>query len=156
MRKLFTSITLAAAVLAGCSENHQKNLQKLEGFIQQDTSMIHNLRVICKEYPARLSGSRENAGAQEYIYNEFNKIGAEASLMEVPVPNWYGGESKVVVKYGREAVEVPSVNLGLAEGTGGKVIEERVVEITSRKPWCLSFNGAYMAFCVLFVVSGIT
>lgn len=133
MRKLITSITLAAAVLAGCSENHQKNLQKLEGFIQQDTSMIHNLRVICKEYPARLSGSRENAGAQEYIYNEFNKIGAEASLMEVPVPNWYGGESKVVIKYGREAVEVPSVNLGLAEGTGGKVIEERVVEITSRK-----------------------
>lgn len=132
MKKLLISVTLAAA-LVGCAENHEKNLQKIDGFIQNDTAITHNLRTICKEYPARLSGSESNAGAQEYIYNEFVKMGAQASLMEVEVPNWFGGESSVEVIYGRERISIPSVNLGLAEGTGGEVIEERVVEIKSRK-----------------------
>lgn len=124
---------MAALVCAGCTENHTKNLQKIGSFIQSDTAITHNLRVLCKEYPARLSGSENNTKAQEYLFNEFNQMGAETSLMEVPVPNWYGGESSVEVIFGKERISLPSVNLGLAEGTGGKVIEERVVEINSRE-----------------------
>lgn len=133
MNKAVTFLALAAVLFSGCAEDHNKNLQKLESFIQNDTTITNNLRTICKEYPARLSGSKNNTGAQLYLQNEFEKMGTEVSLMEVPVPNWYGGESKVVVKYGREEFEIPSVNLGLAEGTEGKVIQERVVEIKSRK-----------------------
>lgn len=131
MKRLITSMVVAAAVCTGCAEDHNRNLAKLESFIQNDTAITHNLRVLCKEYPARLSGSENNKKAQEYIYNEFGKIGAEASLMEVEVPNWFGGESSVEIVLGKERIAVPSVNLGLAEGTGGKVIEERVVEIKS-------------------------
>ena len=133
MNKFFTSILLASAVFAGCSENHNKNLLKLENFIQNDTTITHNLRILCKEYPARLSGSANNTKAQEYLYNEFSKMGADVSLMEVEVPNWFGGESSVEIVLGKERISVPSVNLGLAEGTNGKVIEERVVEINSMK-----------------------
>lgn len=133
MNKFFTSVLLASAVCAGCSENHNKNLAKLENYIQNDTTITNNLRVLCKEYPARLSGSENNTKAQEYLYNEFSKMGAEVSLMEVEVPNWFGGESSVEIVLGKERIPVPSVNLGLAEGTGGKVIQERVVEIKSMK-----------------------
>lgn len=133
MKKLFTISLVAAAVMSGCAENHQKKLQKLDSFIQADTAITNNLRVLCKEYPARLSGSVNNTGAQEYVYNVMTRIGAETSLMEVPVPNWFGGESSVEVIYGKERKTLPSVNLGLAEGTGGKTIEARVIEITSRK-----------------------
>ena len=133
MKRLFTISLLATAVLSGCAEDHGKNLQKLEGFIQQDTAITNNLRVLCKEYPARLSGSGNNTGAQEYVYNVMTQMGAETSLMEVPVPNWFGGESSVEVIFGKERKSLPSVNLGLAEGTGGKTIEARVVEIASRE-----------------------
>lgn len=133
MKRFFLTFALAAGILGGCTENHDKNLQKLESFIQNDTSMTGNLRTICKEYPARLSGSRNNAEAQEFIYRELNDMGAETSLMEVEVPNWFGGESSVEVIFGKQRLNIPSVNLGLAEGTGGKVIQERVVEINTRK-----------------------
>ncbi len=133
MKKLVSSFLLAAAICSGCAEDHNKNLEKLQGFIQSDTAITHNLRVLCKEYPARLSGSKNNTGAQEYLANEFAQIGAQVSLMEVPVPNWFGGESSVEVIYGKERKSLPSVNLGLAEGTDGKAIEARVVEITSRE-----------------------
>lgn len=133
MKKFFTSMVLAAAVCTACSEDHNKNLAKLESFIQNDTTITHNLRVLCKEYPARLSGSENNAKAQEYLATEFANMGAEVSLMEVEVPNWFGGESSVEIVLGKERIPVPSVNLGLAEGTDGKVIEERVVEIKSSK-----------------------
>ncbi|MBO7268915.1 MAG: hypothetical protein J6U83_04075, partial [Bacteroidales bacterium] len=88
MNKILTSMVLAAAVFAGCAEDHNKNLQKLDSFIQNDTAMTHNLWVLCKEYPARLSGSENNKKAQEYLAKEFAQIGAEVSLMEVEVPNW--------------------------------------------------------------------
>lgn len=133
MRKFISSFLLAAAVCTGCAENHNRNLEKLESFIQNDTTITHNLRVLCKEYPARLSGSENNRKAQEYLYNEFSKMGTDVSLMEVPVPNWYGGESTVEVIVGGKSTPVPSVNLGLAEGTGGKTITEPVVEIKSRE-----------------------
>ena len=133
MNKIFTSVVLAAALLTGCAENHNSNLEKLNSFIQNDTSMVHNLRTICFEYPARLSGSESNTGAQEYIYKELTNMGFHTSLMEVEVPNWFGGESTVEVIYGGNKIAVPSVNLGLAEGTDGKVIEAAVVEINSRE-----------------------
>ena len=133
MKKILASMLLAAAVFAGCAEDHNKNLQKLDRFIQNDTAMTHNLWVLCKEYPARLSGSENNRKAQEYLAKEFAQIGAEVSLMEVEVPNWFGGESTVEIVLGKERIAVPSVNLGLAQGTDGKVIEERVVEIKSRE-----------------------
>ena len=132
MNRIFSSMFVAAALLTGCAENHNKNLEKLNSFIQNDTSIVHNLRTICFEYPARLSGSGNNTGAQEYIYKELTNMGFHTSLMEVEVPNWFGGESTVEVIYGGNKVSVPSVNLGLAEGTGGKTIEAAVVEIKSR------------------------
>ena len=80
MRKLITSITLAAAVLAGCSENHQKNLQKLEGFIQQDTSMIHNLRVICKEYPEDCREAGRMQGRRNTFIMNSTRLGQRLPL----------------------------------------------------------------------------
>ncbi len=133
MNKFFAFAAVAAALLTGCAENHNTNLERLNSFIQSDTSIVENLRTICFEYPARLSGSENNTGAQEYIYRELTDMGFQTSLMEVEVPNWFGGESSVEVIYGEKRISVPSVNLGLAEGTDGKSIEAAVVEIMSRE-----------------------
>lgn len=134
-RKISSIIAALVSLLfvMGCSEDPNANLERLDKFIRKDTTMVANLRTICEKYPARLSGSENNTLAQQYIRSEFERMGFDVDLMEVEVPNWYGGESSLQVKSSEFNVDIPCVSLGLAEGTGGKVVEAPVIEVRNRE-----------------------
>lgn len=95
-----------------------------------------NLRFLCKNIGARLSGSEEAAKAVEWGEELMRNSGFDSVwLQPVMVPHWVRGKeekARIILSNGK-SIDVDVTALGNSEGSGEKGVEAKVVEVKSIK-----------------------
>lgn len=132
----------------------EQQIDKIYNYFQnENTTAVATLERVCNDYPARMSGSENNDEVIDYFtYVLAEEVGIKNIWhQEVEVPNWDPGVTKVTLNLSDGTVtELPSIALGLNNGTSGEDVTAQVVEVTSReeletlrcKDKIVFFNGA--------------
>lgn len=109
-------------------------IKKLADEVLVNGSAYENLRYICKNIGARLSGSANAQKAVEATAKMLRDAGADSVYLQpCKVPHWVRGEKEygyVQLANGNK-YELKLCALGNAVGTGKKGVEGNVVEVTS-------------------------
>jgi hypothetical protein len=88
-----------------------------------------NLRRLCKEAPARLSGSENAEKAVHLTAQMLKEAGADTVwLQPVMVPAWERGETEALLKSPGHQRPLEAVALGGSVGTNGEWLEAEVIE----------------------------
>lgn len=115
----------------------EQQIDKIYNYFQnENTTAVATLERVCKDYPARMSGSENNDEVIDYFtYVLAEEVGIKHIWhQEVEVPNWDPGVTKVTMNLSDgTSVELPAIALGLNNGTSGEDITAQVVEVTSRE-----------------------
>ena len=89
-----------------------------------------NLRRLCKEAPARLSGSANAEKAVHLTAQMLREAGADTVwLQPVMVPAWERGETEAILKIPGNQRPLEAVALGGSVGTNGQWLEAEVIEL---------------------------
>jgi carboxypeptidase Q len=97
-----------------------------------NSSAYANLKTLCKEAPARLSGSANAAKAVEITYGMLNLVADTTWLQETMVPHWERGEKeegKVII--GDQTVNMNLCALGGSIATSVNGLNATVIEVSS-------------------------
>lgn len=117
-------------VLSGCKSD-MSVLEKIEK-ISKSGNCYRCIKTLSEKTPARMSGSVNNANAIAFLKSEMEQAGVEVKIDSVNVPLWLPGNSSLYYmdESGRKDLNV--IPLGLSVGTGGKELNLKVVEFTSK------------------------
>ncbi len=131
-------LTLVVLTAASCKKvTLEQQIDKIYNYFQnENTTAVATLERVCNDYPARMSGSQNNDEVIDYFtYVLAEEVGIKNIWhQEVEVPNWDPGVTKVTMKLSDGTiVELPSIALGLNNGTSGEDITAQVVEVSSRE-----------------------
>ncbi len=91
-----------------------------------------NLRILCKKYRGRVTGSPEAAAATEFAFQIMDNMGLDTVFKQpVLVPRWIRGDAeKASVQSAKLGFrEIPVTALGMSVGTGNSGINANVVEV---------------------------
>lgn len=148
-------LTLTVTLAVSCRKvTLEQQIDKIYDYFQnKNTTAVATLERVCKDYPARMSGSKNNDEVIDYFtYVLAEEVGIKNIWhQEVEVPNWDPGVTKVTMNLSDGTIlELPSIALGLNNGTNGEDVTAQVVEVTSReeletlrcKDKIVFFNGA--------------
>lgn len=95
-------------------------------------SAYTNLYALCKQAPARLSGSANAAKAVDLTYGMLQLISDTAWLQETMVPHWERGEKEVAyVKVGTEKIDLNICALGGSVPTPQNGLTANIIEVSS-------------------------
>lgn len=98
----------------------------------QNGAAYDNLKHMCINMPARLSGSSNAAKAVEWTAQRLKEMGADTVyLQEVMVPHWVRGEKEVAKISGKKKVEIeiPVCALGGSVSTKPEGVWAEVIEV---------------------------
>ncbi len=150
---ILLSLTVILAV--SCKKvTLERQIETIYDYFQnKNTTAVATLERVCRDYPARMSGSENNDEVIDYFtYVLAEEVGIKNIWhQEVEVPNWDPGLTKVTMNLSDgTVVELPSIALGLNNGTNGEDVTARVVEVRTReeienlscKDKIVFFNGA--------------
>lgn len=145
--KMQAALAAVFAFAGCCSENVSEKLMAIDKFAMEDEAMVSNFKELCTRFPARLSGSESNKGAQGFVYGVMEQIaGVDVSRMQVQVPHWIPGESRVEIvlkgerkgKHGklsdnRDKISGEQGMMAVKDGIGmdGNILEERLKSVLS-------------------------
>lgn len=117
-------------VLSGCKSD-MSVLEEIEK-ISKSGNCYRCIKALSEKTPARMSGSVNNANAIAFLKSEMEQAGVEVKIDSVNVPLWLPGNSSLYYmdESGRKDLNV--IPLGLSVGTGGKELNLKVVEFTSK------------------------
>lgn len=134
MKQLLTTLLLAAGSLHLYAQDSVA-LRRMSDEIMLRGKCYDDLRVLCKTVGHRLSGSPQAVKAVEWGQKALEQAGADRVwLQPVDVPLWIRGEESLKIKSAKgKYTEVPMLSLGNTDGTGGKVLEARIIMVGSFK-----------------------
>ncbi len=130
----FRLITLAAVLCSQMSLAQDSVIfRKISDEIMLHGTCYENLRVLCKGVGNRISGSPAAAKAVEWGKKNMKTAGADSVwLQAADVPYWHRGSESLLIKAGNgQYKKVSALSLGNSEGTGGKVLEAKVVMVAN-------------------------
>jgi len=94
MRKLLFHLAILIATLAQ-AQDEQKQIRSIYDAALTKSEAYENLRVLCKDIGARLSGSEQAEKAVVWGEEALNKLGLDTVyLQEITVPHWYRGKKR--------------------------------------------------------------
>lgn len=133
MRRTLHTILFLLLVLAAGAQETDQIIKNVFDEALTDRTAYHNLRVLCKGYSSRLTGSPGAERAVGYTYSLMQEMDLDSVfLQEVQVPRWDRGESEQALiisdKSGR--TEVPVTALGFSIGTGEAGLQAKVIEVS--------------------------
>lgn len=134
MRKTYFGLLLIAMAATGNAQEMEIKIKNLFSEALTDQTAYENLRVLCKEYSGRLTGSPEAERAVEYTYGLLRDMDLDTVfLQDVPVPRWVRGEKEqariISESFGNQSVPVAA--LGNSIGTGKEGLQTNVIEVDS-------------------------
>lgn len=108
-------------------------IRKIYDVALTNGSAYANLYTLCKEAPARLSGSKNAAKGVDLTFSMLQLVADTAWLQETMVPHWERGEKEVgqIVMGEGLVVDVNLCALGGSVGTGNNGINANVIEVSS-------------------------
>lgn len=127
---------LTAIALLGTQASFAQDsamFRKISDEVLMHGTCYENLRVLCKGVGKRISGSPAAARAVEWGQKYMKATGADSVwLQPADVPYWYRGKESLMVKAGDgQYKSVSALSLGNSEGTGGKVLEAKVIMVAN-------------------------
>ena len=135
--KYFLSFLTALLLLSSCKEtitNHEM-VTRICDEITNSEDIITNLQTITTNYPARLSGSANNAGAVQFVQSTLDGYHPDSLwLQDVEIVYWTPGRTEVYLNLpqnGKQYLEC--VPLGTSAGTKGKAVTGDIVEILTQE-----------------------
>ena len=129
MKKFFLFITLIAALNA-FTQSDSIFIRKVYDEALENGQSYENLRSLCKDVGARITGSAEAAMAIKWGEKLLNSYGFDkVYLQEIQVPHWERGtkEAAWITNQQGETVKLDILALGGSIGTNG-LIEAEVIE----------------------------
>lgn len=134
MNKIFL-ILLLIPLLGYSQKDHSETIKSIYDHQLTESPVYENLRYLCKEVGARLSGSPQAAAAVEYTRQLMESYGFDTVYLQpVMVPHWVRGE-KEIVRVTNSTIEgtfeLNSIALGNSIGTGPEGIHTEVIEVKS-------------------------
>jgi len=136
MKKLLFPLAILIATFAQAQDD-QKQIRSIYDAALTESEAYENLRVLCKDIGARLSGSEQADKAVVWGEEVLNKLGLDSVyLQEITVPHWYRGKKKERAYFFNEKGKVyldvcalgGSVGTGMNQFISGEVIEVHSLE----------------------------
>ena len=124
------------SILKISGQNDELVLKSIFNEALSDTTAYHNLRILCKSYKGRITGTPEAGRAVDYICLLMNEMGLDrVEKQPVKVPRWVRGEkeSASILSSSLGKISVPVSALGMSVGTGGNGLTANVVEVLNFK-----------------------
>lgn len=134
MKKLL-SITLILVSISSFAQTDSTFIRKVYDEALERGESYENLRSLCKDIGARISGSAEAEMAVEWGEQLLNTYGFDkVYLQEIKVPHWERGtkEAAWIINEKGETIKLDILALGGSVGTNG-LIEGEVIEVTNVK-----------------------
>lgn len=130
---LMASFAFAGSVLSQSPNKDSVFIRKIYDVALTKGSAYTNLYTLCKQAPARLSGSTNAAKAVDLTFNMLKLISDTAWLQETMVPHWERGEKEIGQIYLGEGM-IENMNicaLGGSVGTSAMGITANIIEVGS-------------------------
>jgi carboxypeptidase Q len=135
MNKIFLLLSGLFFSLASTAQNNDSiTIKRMSDDILSRGKAYDNLRYLCKQIGARLSGSPQAQKAVEATARMLKEAGADTVYLQpCMVPHWVRGEKEKgkILLDKNQGFELHLCALGNSEGTGKKGITAEVIEINS-------------------------
>lgn len=134
MRHLLFFIMLLLPFCGIAQSNDSIAIKRMSDNILSKGKAYDNLRYLCKEIGARLSGSPQAQKAVEATVRMLKEAGADTVYLQpCMVPHWVRGvkEKGKIMLDNNKSFDLHLCSLGNSEGTGKKGITAEVVEVNS-------------------------
>lgn len=135
LMKKILSISLILVSISAFAQTDSTFIKKVYNEALEKGESYENLRSLCKDVGARISGSAEAAMAVEWGERLLNSYGFDkVYLQEIKVPHWERGtkEAGWIVNEKGETIKLDILALGGSVGTDG-LIEGEVIEVINVK-----------------------
>ncbi|MEO6329377.1 MAG: M20/M25/M40 family metallo-hydrolase [Ginsengibacter sp.] len=117
-----------------CQSDDSIAIKKIVDETMTNSTAYENLRLLCKQVGARLSGSPQYLKAVKLTAKMMKAAGADTVyLQQCMVPHWVRGEKETgqIILPGGKKYQLKLCALGNSEGTGANGITAPVIEINS-------------------------
>ncbi len=135
MKKILFIAIVGLTAYAGVAQNNDSIvIKKVIDETMTNGMAYENLRILCKQVGARLSGSPQDKKAVALTAKMMRSIGIDTVyLQQCMVPHWVRGEKEKgqIILQGGKKYSLNLCALGNSEGTGSQGITAPVIEINS-------------------------
>ncbi|MBA2249591.1 MAG: M20/M25/M40 family metallo-hydrolase [Chitinophagaceae bacterium] len=134
MKNFFIPVMLFLLSASGFAQNDDSTtIKKIVDETMTHGNAYNNLRKLCKQVGARLSGSPQYARAVTLVSQMMKDAGADTMYVQAcQVPHWIRGEKeKGQIISGGKTYDLKLCALGNSVGTGDKGITANVIEVRS-------------------------
>jgi len=131
-RYIFTFILLIRFTPVIWAQQTSENIKPFFDEALTDNTAFENLRVLCKNYKGRISGTDEAAGAVEYTFHLLSEMNlSRVEKQSVQVLHWQRGETETAYFISGKEPKIPVhiSALGTSIGTGKTGLTANVVEV---------------------------
>lgn len=135
MKQISLLTALFLIVTATVFSQEEKAVKLIFDEALTDTTAFHNLRILCKNYKGRITGTPEANKAVDFVEKLMLQMNLDrVEKQAVQVPRWVRGEAeKAFIEINKEKTEVPVLALGMSIETGEKGLIAQVAEVHSFK-----------------------
>src|SRR5690242_9306830 len=134
MRRVFLLIMIFSATIQGQAQKEDSAMiKKIADEVLIRGKAYDNLRYLCKNIGARLSGSANAQKAVEATMRMLKEAGADTVYLQpCMVPHWVrGAKEQGVVQWGKNKKDLHVCALGMSVGTPPAGIKAEIVEVAN-------------------------